>query len=291
MTTALAPVAAPATARIEGTALARQIRERAAAEAARITAATGRPPGLATVLVGEDSASELYLAAQRHAARAAGIVDLHHHLPATAAQEEVAALLDALAVDPQVSGILLQLPLPAHLDTAALVERIPAHRDVDGLTAANAGYLAQGRPRLLPCTPSGVMALLDATGIELRGTRAVVVGWGAVVGRPLAQMLLHRGATVTVAHEHTTDLAAVTRTAQILVVATGVPGLIGPEHVAPGTTVVDVGVHRTAQGLVGDVRIEELEGIAARITPVPGGVGPMTTAMLLANTVRAADPA
>jgi len=183
----------------------------------------------------------------------------------------------------------LQLPLPAHLDTPALIDCIPAHRDVDGLTTTSAGHLAHGRPTLLPCTPSGIVALLDATGIALPGARVVVVGWGAVVGRPLAQMLLHRGATVAVAHERTTDLAAVTRTAEILVVATGVPGLIGPEHVTPGAAVIDVGFHRTPAGPVGDVRTDDLEGIAAYLTPVPGGVGPMTTAMLLANTVRAAQ--
>jgi methylenetetrahydrofolate dehydrogenase (NADP+)/methenyltetrahydrofolate cyclohydrolase len=281
-------VAARATMRIEGAALARRIREHAAADAARITAATGRAPALATVLVGEDPASTVYLAAARRAARAAGITDLHHHLPADATRREVTALLDALAVDPEVSGILLQLPLPAHLDAQSLIDRIPAHRDVDGLTTASAGNLSCGRPGLTPCTPAGVVALLEDAGVALRGARVVVVGWGALVGRPLAQLLLQRGATVTVANEYTRNLPAVTRTAEVLVVATGVPALVGAEHVAPGAVVVDVGVHQSAAGLVGDVRTAELEGIASQVTPVPGGVGPMTTAVLLANTIAAA---
>jgi methylenetetrahydrofolate dehydrogenase (NADP+) / methenyltetrahydrofolate cyclohydrolase len=273
---------------IDGTEIARRIRARVAqrvAEAARI----GRVPGLATILVGDDPASAVYVAAKRRAVREAGMRDIHRHLPHNVSQPEVTDVIDELAASPEVSGILLQLPLPPQLDARLLIDRIPAGKDVDGLTTVSAGRLARGERGLRPCTPSGVIELLDAEGIELKGARVTVVGWGELVGRPLAHLLLRRGATVTVAHEHTTDLAAVTRPADILVVATGVRGLIGPEHVAPGTTVIDVGIHRTPAGLTGDVRADDLHGIAGRISPVPGGVGPMTIAMLMHNTLRAAE--
>ena len=274
---------------LDGTAVAAGLRARAAAQAARVTAATGQAPTLATLQVGEDPASIVYLAALHRAARDVGIHGLPRRLPVNADQVDVAAVLDALAVDPDVHGILLQLPLPTHLDSADLIDRIPANKDIDGLTSTNAGLLTQGQPALQPGTPLGVIALLDAANIPLRGTRVVVVGWGRAVGRPLAQLLLHRGATVTVAHKDTRDLPAVTRTAEVLIVAAGVPGLIGTAHVAPGATVIDVGMHRTAAGLVGDVRAAEIDGVAARRTPVPGGVGPMTIAMLLGNVLRAAE--
>ncbi|MEU9343474.1 bifunctional 5,10-methylenetetrahydrofolate dehydrogenase/5,10-methenyltetrahydrofolate cyclohydrolase [Streptomyces sp. NPDC048278] len=273
---------------IDGAEIARAIRTRVA-ERVAATAATGPVPGLATVLVGDDAASAVYVAAKRRAIREAGMRDIHRHLPHQAAQDEVAAVLDDLAADPDVSGILLQLPLPAQLDAPPLIDRIPVTKDVDGLTTASAGRLARGERGLRPCTPSGVIELLDTEGVELKGARVAVVGWGELVGRPLSQLLLRRGATVTVAHEFTADLAAVTRPADVVVVATGVRGLIGQEHVKPGATVVDVGIHRTPGGLTGDVRAAELDGIAGRITPVPGGVGPMTIAMLLVNTLQAAE--
>ncbi|MEU9448757.1 bifunctional 5,10-methylenetetrahydrofolate dehydrogenase/5,10-methenyltetrahydrofolate cyclohydrolase [Streptomyces sp. NPDC048277] len=272
---------------IDGTGIARRIRSRVADEVAA-DAGSGRIPGLATVLVGDDPASAVYVAAKRRAIREAGMRDFHRHLPQQAAQDDVAAVIDAFAADPAVSGILLQLPLPPQLDAAALIDRIPVTKDVDGLTTASTGLLARGERGLRPCTPSGVIELLDTEGVAVRGARVAVVGWGELVGRPLTQLLLRRGATVSVAHEHTTDLAAVTRCADIVVVATGVRGLIGPEHVRPGAVVIDVGIHRTPSGLTGDVRSAELDGIAGRITPVPGGVGPMTIAMLLVNTLRAA---
>lgn len=271
---------------IDGTRIARRIRARVAEE---VAAGTGRVPGLATLLVGDDPASAVYVAAKRRAVREAGMCDFHRHLPADAAQEDVAAVIDELAADPRVSGILLQLPLPGRLDAAALIDRIPVTKDVDGLTTASLGLLARGERGLRPCTPSGVIELLDAEGVPLTGAHVAVVGWGELVGKPLTQLLLRRGATVSVAHEHTTDLAAVTRPADIVVVATGVRGLVGPEHVRPGAVVIDVGIHRTGSGLAGDVRSAELDGIADRITPVPGGVGPMTIAMLLVNTLRAAQ--
>lgn len=273
---------------IDGTKIARDIRARVAEEVARL-AALGVVPGLATILVGHDPASAVYVAAKRRAVREAGMRDLHRHLPGHASQEQVAAVIDALAANPAVSGILLQLPLPPQLTAAPLIDRIPVTKDVDGLTTASAGRLAHGERGLRPCTPSGIVELLDVEGIELKGACVAVVGWGELVGRPLAQLLLHRGATVTVAHEFTADLAAVTRPANIVVVATGVLGLIGPEHISPGATVIDVGIHRTPAGLLGDARTAELSGIAGRITPVPGGVGPVTIAMLLANTLRAVE--
>jgi methylenetetrahydrofolate dehydrogenase (NADP+) / methenyltetrahydrofolate cyclohydrolase len=274
------------TTKIDGRKIAHRIRARVAEDVAR-EARDGRVPGLATILVGDDPASAVYVAAKRRAIREAGMRDFHRALPQDATEQQVAAVIDELAADREVSGILLQLPLPPGLDAATLIDRIPVDKDVDGLTTLSAGRLARGQDGLRPCTPSGVVELLDASGIPIRGAHAAVVGWGELVGRPLAQLLLRRGATVTVAHEHTVDLAHVTRPADILVVATGVRGLIGPEHVKPGATVIDVGIHRTEQGLTGDVRAAELEGIAGWITPVPGGVGPMTIAMLMVNTLRA----
>jgi methylenetetrahydrofolate dehydrogenase (NADP+) / methenyltetrahydrofolate cyclohydrolase len=273
---------------IDGKAIAKSIRARVAADVAAAFPDPDHAPGLATILVGEDPASAVYVAGKRRAVREAGMRDLHRSLPGTSAQEEVAAVIDELAADPAVSGILLQLPLPTGLDSGALIERIPVEKDVDGLTTLSAGLLARGQYGLRPCTPSGVIEVLDAGSVPIAGARAVVVGRSELVGRPLAQLLLHRDATVTVTHSKTADLASVTREADILVAAAGVRGLIGPEHVKPGATVIDVGIHRTDAGLVGDVKTAELDGIAARITPVPGGVGPMTIAMLMANTLTAA---
>ncbi|WP_411151621.1 bifunctional 5,10-methylenetetrahydrofolate dehydrogenase/5,10-methenyltetrahydrofolate cyclohydrolase [Streptomyces sp. A30] len=273
---------------IDGTRIAQRIRAQVAEKVTEATG-SGRIPGLATILVGDDPASAVYVAAKRRAIREAGMRDFHRHLPPRATQDDVAAVIDEFAADPRVSGILLQLPLPPQLDASVLIDRIPVTKDVDGLTTGSAGLLARGERGLRPCTPSGVIALLDAEGIPLLGAQVAVVGWGELVGRPLTQLLLRRGATVSVAHEHTTDLASVTRPADIVVVATGVRGLIGPEHVSPGAVVIDVGIHRTPAGLTGDVRSAELDGIADRITPVPGGVGPMTIAMLMVNTLRAAQ--
>jgi methylenetetrahydrofolate dehydrogenase (NADP+) / methenyltetrahydrofolate cyclohydrolase len=270
---------------IDGKAIARRVRDQVAED----VAASGLRPGLATILVGDDPASAVYVSSKRKAVREAGMVDLHRSLPADVTQAQVAAVIDELAADPACSGILLQLPLPPHLDPNPLIDRIPAGKDVDGLTTRSAGLLARGEQGLRPCTPSGVMELLDAEGVKLRGAHAVVVGRSALVGHPMSEMLQQRDATVTIAHKPTLDLPSVTRVADILVVATGVQGLIGAEHVKPGATVIDVGIHRTEHGLVGDVRTAELMGIAERITPVPGGVGPMTIAMLMVNTLRAAQ--
>ncbi|WP_030442617.1 bifunctional 5,10-methylenetetrahydrofolate dehydrogenase/5,10-methenyltetrahydrofolate cyclohydrolase [Actinoplanes subtropicus] len=274
---------------IDGKAIALRVRDQVTADVAAAYPDPDTAPGLATVLVGNDPASAVYIAGKRRAVRETGMRDLHRFLPATTTQSEVAAVIDELAADPAVHGILLQLPLPAGLEANPLIDRIPATKDVDGLTTQSTGLLSRGEYGLRPCTPSGVIELLETEGVKMRGAHAVVVGRSALVGHPMAEMLLQRDATITIAHQLTTNLAAVARTADILVVAAGVRGLIGAEHVKAGATVIDVGMHRTANGLSGDVRTEELDGIAARVTPVPGGVGPMTIAMLMVNTLRAAQ--
>lgn len=273
---------------IDGTAVARRVREEVGRGVEALVAAGGVAPGLATVLIGDDPASEVYVRNKRRLSVGAGMQDLHRHLPADADQATVAALVDELAADPAVSGILLQLPLPKHLDSDALIARIPAAKDVDGLTTANAGLLAQGRPGLRPCTPAGVMTLLDEYEVPLSGAEAVVVGRSVLVGKPMAQLLLARNATVTVCHSRTRDLAEVCRRADVLVVAAGIPGLVGGDGIRPGATVIDVGIHRGEDGLHGDVDAAAVAEVAGALTPVPGGVGPMTIAMLLANTLTAA---
>ncbi|TQN43805.1 methenyltetrahydrofolate cyclohydrolase /5,10-methylenetetrahydrofolate dehydrogenase (NADP+) [Blastococcus colisei] len=273
---------------IDGKAVARQVREDVAKGVEQLVAGGGTAPGLATVLIGDDPASEVYVRNKRRSCVAAGMQDLHRHLPGDVGQAEAAALIDELAADPAVSGILLQLPTPAHLDSESLLARIPAEKDVDGLTTANAGLLAQGRSGLRPCTPSGVMALLDQYDVPLQGVEAVVVGRSVLVGKPMAQLLLERHATVTICHSRTRDLAEVCRRADVLVVAAGIPGLVGPDAVKPGATVIDVGIHRGEEGLHGDVDTAAVAEVAGLVTPVPGGVGPMTIAMLLANTLIAA---
>jgi methylenetetrahydrofolate dehydrogenase (NADP+) / methenyltetrahydrofolate cyclohydrolase len=273
---------------IDGKAVAARLRAKVAEDVAAFSAEHGRPPGLATVLIGEDPASEVYVRSKRRLCVEAGMQDLHRHLPGDVDQASAAALIDELAADPAVSGILLQLPTPKHLDSDALIARIPAEKDVDGLTTANAGRLAQGRPGLRPCTPAGVMTLLEEYDVALSGAEAVVVGRSVLVGKPMAQLLLGQNATVTVCHSRTRDLAEVCRRADVLVVAAGIPGIVGAAAVKPGATVIDVGIHRGENGLRGDVEFDAAAEVAGAITPVPGGVGPMTIAMLLANTLTAA---
>ena len=272
---------------IDGKAVAARVREGIAREVSERVAATGRTPGLATVLVGDDPASAVYVAGKRRACAEVGIADLHRHLASGVPEGQVAGLLDELNGDPDVSGILLQLPVPDYMDGAALTARIAPEKDVDGLTPINAGRLAQGVPGLRPCTPRGVIELLDAYGVALEGAEAVVVGRSNLVGRPVAAMLLEGNATVTTCHSRTRDLAAVCARGDILVAAVGVPGLIGSEHVKEGAVVIDVGISRTEEGLRGDVDFEAASRRAWLITPVPGGVGPMTIAMLLRNTLTA----
>jgi len=273
---------------IDGKLVAARVRERVAREVAELVASTGRAPALATILVGDDPASAVYVENKRRLAKQAGIGDRHAHLPADSRQETVAALIDEFGADPQVSGILLQLPLPAGLDASELTARIPPQKDVDGLTPASTASLWQGRPGLRPCTPLGVIELLDAYDVALRGAEVVIVGRSELVGKPLAALMLQRDATVTVCHSRTRSLAEVCARADVLVAAAGMPGLIGAEHVKAGAVVIDVGINRTAQGLVGDVDFPAAAARASLITPVPGGVGPMTIAMLLSNTVSAA---
>jgi methylenetetrahydrofolate dehydrogenase (NADP+) / methenyltetrahydrofolate cyclohydrolase len=270
---------------IDGKAVARSVRERVAREVAGLAS----PPGLATVLVGDDPASAVYVQSKRKQCVQAGMRDVHKHLPADITQAGLNALVDELNADPGVTGVLLQLPLPGHLDSGAAVARIDPGKDVDGLTDLSAGRLAAGRPGLRPCTPSGVIELLDAYRIPVEGAEAVVVGRSGLVGKPMAQLLLERNATVTICHSRTRRLAEVCRRADILVAAAGVPKLIGPDAVKPGAVVIDVGIHRGEDGLCGDVDFDAVREVAGFLTPVPGGVGPMTIAMLLHNTLRAAQ--
>ena len=273
---------------IDGKDVARKVREDVARGVEKLIAGGGAAPGLATVLIGDDPASEVYVRNKRRLSLEAGMQDLHRHLPGDVDQATAAALVDELAADPAVSGILLQLPTPKHLDSDALIAAIPAEKDVDGLTTSNAGLLAQGRPGLRPCTPAGVMTLLEEYGVSLSGAEAVVVGRSVLVGKPMAQLLLAQNATVTICHSRTRDLPEVCRRADILVAAVGRPQMVQGDWVKPGAAVIDVGINRTDEGLVGDVDFEPAAERASVITPVPRGVGPMTIAMLLRNTLLAA---
>jgi len=273
---------------IDGKAVAASARERVAAEAAELAEQLGRPPGLATVLVGDDPASAIYVRRKREACEEAGIRSFHHEPDGSIAQPDLVALVRELNDTAEVDGILVQLPLPEGIDSAEVIAAIDPARDVDGLTATSAGRLARGEPGLVPCTPRGVMELLASAGVDPEGKEAVIVGRSNLVGRPLISLLLGANATVTVCHSRTRDLAQVCRRAEILIAAAGRPGLITADMVRPGATVIDVGTNRTEEGLVGDVDFESVKDVAGTITPVPGGVGPMTIAMLLANTVQAA---
>jgi methylenetetrahydrofolate dehydrogenase (NADP+) / methenyltetrahydrofolate cyclohydrolase len=269
---------------IDGKAAAARVRERVAADVAPLPA----KPGLATVLVGEDPASATYVRMKREDSAKVGIESFHHEPGGDASQEELAELIRVLNADERVHGILLQLPLPGHLDQDPLISAIDPSKDVDGLTPANAGLLFQDRTALVPCTPAGVIELLAEVGAELEGARAVVLGRSILVGKPLAQLLLAANATVTHCHSRTRDLAAVCREADVLIAAAGSPRLVTADMVREGAVVIDVGTNRTDEGLVGDVDFDAVKEVAGAITPVPGGVGPMTRAMLLSNTVLAA---
>lgn len=249
----------------------------------------GRPaPGLATILVGDDPASAIYVANKRRAVAEVGMADFHRHLSAGASQEEVAEAIEEANRDPEVSGILLQLPVPEGLNGPELTTLIAAEKDVDGLTPVSVGRLVKNTPGLRPCTPLGVLELLDSHGVELQGAEAVVVGRSDLVGKPVAMLLLHRHATVTICHSRTRNLARVCSRADVLIAAVGVAELVGADHVKPGAAVIDVGMNRTEEGLRGDVDFGAVAEKAGLITPVPGGVGPMTIAMLLRNTLLAA---
>jgi methylenetetrahydrofolate dehydrogenase (NADP+)/methenyltetrahydrofolate cyclohydrolase len=275
---------------IDGKAVAAEVKERVAAGVKEFVASrNGDVPGLATVLVGEDPASHVYVTNKRRQTEEVGMRSIHEELGPETPQDELLELLDSLNEDETVDGILVQLPLPAQIDQDAIIAAIDPAKDVDGLTARSAGLLAQGRPGLIPCTPRGVVELLRHAGAPIDGAEAVIVGRSILVGRPLSALLLGENATVTVAHSRTADLAAVCSRADILVAAVGSPRLITAEMVKPGATVIDVGTNRTDDGLVGDVDFEAVSEVAGAITPVPGGVGPMTIAMLLANTLQAAQ--
>jgi methylenetetrahydrofolate dehydrogenase (NADP+)/methenyltetrahydrofolate cyclohydrolase len=273
---------------IDGKAIAQQVREEVAQDVAAWVEAGHAAPGLATVLVGEDPASAVYVGGKQKASAEVGIEGFDHRLPADVQQSQVERLLHELGDDPRVSGILLQLPTPDHIDGSALTELIDPAKDVDGLTPISAGMLAKGRPGLRPCTPLGVMELLRRHDVELKGAEAVVVGRSDLVGKPVAALLLAQHATVTICHSRTRDLAEVCRRADVLIAAVGVPGLVQGDWVKEGAVVIDVGINRTEAGLTGDVEFEGAAERARLITPVPGGVGPMTIAMLLRNTLEAA---
>jgi methylenetetrahydrofolate dehydrogenase (NADP+)/methenyltetrahydrofolate cyclohydrolase len=273
---------------IDGKAVAARLRARVAEQAAQFAHDHGRPPGLATIMVGDDPASAVYVAGKHKASGEAGIASFDHRLPADASREDVVALIERLNGDPEVSGMIVQLPVPAHLDGVELTGLVDADKDVDGLTALSAGRLALGLPGLRPCTPSGVMDLLAEAEADLTGAEAVVIGRSNLFGKPMAQMLLAANATVTVCHSRTRDLPATCRRADVLVAAVGRAEMVKADWVKPGAVVVDVGMNRLAGGLVGDVAFAEVCELAAAITPVPGGVGPMTIAGLLRNTVEAA---
>ncbi len=296
---------------LDGSGIAAQIRCEVGAAVADLVA-RGITPRLDAVLVGEDPASKVYVGSKAKTLAELGMVSRTHQFPADTPQMELEALIDRLNGDPEVDGILIQLPLPRSIDSGALLGRVDPAKDVDGFHPENVGLLQLGRPRLVPCTPAGVMEMLRREKIEIAGRRAVVVGRSDIVGKPMTMLLLHAHATVTVCHSRTRDLAAVTRQAEILVVAAGVRSLVGPEHVAEGAVVVDVGMHRVTDletverlypgnekkiaafhkrgsVLAGDVDFTRVGPKAGRITPVPGGVGPLTIAMLTANTVAAAE--
>jgi methylenetetrahydrofolate dehydrogenase (NADP+) / methenyltetrahydrofolate cyclohydrolase len=282
---------------LDGKLLAASIEQRLAAVISAGQGRAGRPPGLAVLRVGEDPASGVYVANKEKACGRVGIRSIVHHLPAETPHPRLVAMIEQLNADPQVDGILMQLPLPKGLDERPLLAAINPEKDADGLHTLNLGRLLKGETGPRSCTPAGVMALLATAGVNLEGKRAVVVGRSILVGQPMALMLQAANATVTVAHSRTLDLAALTRQAEVLVAAAGCPRLIGAEHVSEGVVVVDVGIHRLSPDpkkerqdrgrLCGDVRFEEVEPLAAAITPVPGGVGPMTVAMLLVNTTVA----
>lgn len=273
---------------MDGRAIAQRVRDEVREAVAADIGAGARRPGLATVLVGSDPASALYVGMKQKACAEVGIEGFSYDLPADASREQVMGVLDELNAAPKVSGILLQLPTPEHIDGTRLTTLIDAAKDVDGLTPVSTGLLAKGLPGLRPCTPVGVLELLRRHDVALQGAEAVVVGRSDLVGKPVAALLLAENATVTTCHSRTRDLAAVCRRADVLVAAVGRPAMIGGDWIKPGAAVIDVGTNRTDGGLVGDVDFAEASAVAGLITPVPGGVGPMTIAMLMRNTLLAA---
>lgn len=276
---------------IDGVALAASIREDVSKRAAALTAA-GMRPGLAVILVGSDPASQVYVRNKVAACEKAGLHSVLEQYPADMTQNELLNRIHALNTDPSIHGILVQLPLPKHIDSHLVIETIAAAKDVDGFHISNAGLLMTGKPLFRPCTPYGVMKMLESEKVELRGAVAVIVGASNIVGKPMAMLLQSAGATVTICNSKTRDLAWHTSHADIVVVATGKPRMVTGSMIKPGAVVIDVGINRTPEGkLCGDVDFESAKEVASAITPVPGGVGPMTIAMLLVNTIEAAERA
>uniref|UniRef100_UPI0035CA880D bifunctional methylenetetrahydrofolate dehydrogenase/methenyltetrahydrofolate cyclohydrolase FolD n=1 Tax=uncultured Sphingomonas sp. TaxID=158754 RepID=UPI0035CA880D len=274
---------------IDGKAFAAGLRGRVAERAAAFAAQAGRAPGLAVVLVGDDPASAVYVRSKGKATKEAGMVGIEHRLPADVPQEALLDLVDALNADPTIDGILVQLPLPKHIDEQAVTIRIDPDKDVDGFHPVNAGRLATGLPGFVPCTPLGCLMLLKDQLGDLAGLDAVVIGRSNIVGKPMAQLLIAESCTVTVAHSRTRDLSSVVKRADIVVAAVGRPHMVKGEWLKPGATVIDVGINRTPDGLVGDVDFAGALSVAGSVTPVPGGVGPMTIAVLLRNTLISAE--
>jgi methylenetetrahydrofolate dehydrogenase (NADP+) / methenyltetrahydrofolate cyclohydrolase len=275
---------------IDGAAIAKVVRGQAAAGAARMRAERGTPPGLAVILVGDDPASAVYVRNKVKACEEAGFHSVLERYDTTMSQPELLARVAALNTDPAIHGILVQMPLPRHLDATAVIEAIAPSKDVDGFSVASAGELMTGLPGLRPATPWGCMKLIEATGVPVRGKHAVVIGRSNTVGKPMALLLLQASATVTICHSATPDLALHTRQADIVVAAVGRRGTLTADMVKPGAIVIDVGINRRDDGkLCGDVEFDAVKEVAGWITPVPGGVGPMTIAMLLMNTLQAAQ--
>ena len=275
---------------IDGKLVAQEVKDKAAALVARVRG-EGVEPGLAVVLVGDDPGSQSYVRMKERDCAEVGICSIDYRRSAETTQDELNAIIDECNADPAIHGILVQLPLPGHLDEEAALARISAEKDVDGLHPENLGRLVRGLPGARACTPWGVMAMLDHYGIDPKGKRAVVIGRSSIVGKPMALMLLERHATVTICHSRTADLPSVCREADILVAAVGRAKMVTDEYVKPGAVVIDVGINRTDAGLVGDVDFDLVAPVASAITPVPGGVGPMTRAMLVMNTAEAAAKA
>ena len=276
---------------IDGTALSKTLRAEVATRAAAL-AARGHQPGLAVVLVGDNPASEVYVRNKVKACEDNGIFSSYDRYPATLSEADLLARIDALNRDPKIHGILVQLPLPKHIDSHKVIEAIAPEKDVDGFHVANAGALLTGKPLFRPCTPYGVMKMFEAYGIDLKGANAVVIGRSNIVGKPMALLLLEAGATVTICHSKTRDIAAHTKNADVIVAATGLRNIVTAGMVKPGAAVIDVGMNRDEAGkLCGDVDFAAVKEVAGFITPVPGGVGPMTITMLLVNTIEAAERA
>jgi methylenetetrahydrofolate dehydrogenase (NADP+)/methenyltetrahydrofolate cyclohydrolase len=273
---------------IDGKAVAARLRARIAMQVIEFVTAAGRAPGLAVVLVGEDPASAVYVRSKGKATREAGMESIEHRLAADVGQAELLALIDTLNADPAVDGILVQLPLPEGIDEQAVITRIDPDKDVDGFHPVNVGRLATGLDGFVPCTPAGCVMLLKETIGDLTGLDAVVIGRSNIVGKPMAALLIAESCTVTVAHSRTRDLAGVVARADIVVAAVGRPEMVRGEWIKPGATVIDVGINRTGAGLVGDVDFAGTMSVASAVTPVPGGVGPMTIACLLRNTLISA---